>query len=159
MLRAPSLGFHSRPPRITRHSCGLQAPNRTMGCQLTTVLLVSFRSDWLRRDGAMKTAEKEKRNCWPALMALPRQKHLSSIMWGWKQEKLRPSEKCFLLTSPSIELSHSHDYYELHSAMGYGFKGQGHAHDRRTHKRAFPEEISPCKQIERFGICWMNQLS
>ena len=58
-------------------------------------------------------------------MALPRQKHLSSIMWGWKQEKLRPSEKCFLLTSPSIELSHSHDYYELHSAMGYGFKGQG----------------------------------
>jgi hypothetical protein len=27
----------------------------------------------------------------------------SSIAWGWKQEKLRPSGECFLLTSPSIE--------------------------------------------------------
>jgi hypothetical protein len=27
-----------------------------------------------------------------------------SITWGWKQKKLRPSEKFFLLTSPSIEL-------------------------------------------------------
>jgi hypothetical protein len=32
-------------------------------------------------------------------------RNTSSITWGWKQEKLRPSEeKCFLLTSPSIEL-------------------------------------------------------
>src|SRR5258705_7642374 len=26
----------------------------------------------------------------------------------------------------AFQLSHSHDYYEIHSAMGYGFKGQGH---------------------------------
>jgi len=23
-------------------------------------------------------------------------------------------------------LFHSHDYYDMHSVMGYGFKGQGH---------------------------------
>jgi hypothetical protein len=36
-----------------------------------------------------------------------RQKHPGSITGGWKQEKVRPSGECFLLTSPSIEHSHS----------------------------------------------------
>jgi hypothetical protein len=39
---APSLDSNSRPPRITRHSYGPRVPNRTMSCQLTTVLLVEF---------------------------------------------------------------------------------------------------------------------
>jgi hypothetical protein len=59
----------------------------------------------------MKTAERENRNCWAVVFSIRAdgaagQNTSSSITWGWKQEKLRPAprEKCFLLTSPSIEL-------------------------------------------------------
>jgi hypothetical protein len=38
---------------------------------LTTVLLVSFRADWLRREQAMKTARRENRNCWAAVFSIP----------------------------------------------------------------------------------------
>ena len=78
---------------------------------LTTVLLVSFRADWLRREEAMKTARKKKRDSWAAVFSI-RGNGLAGhdsalITWGWKQEKLQfqpPREKNFLLTSPSIEL-------------------------------------------------------
>ena len=76
---------------------------------LTTVLLVSFRADWLRREETMKTARKENRNCWAAVFSIRVDglagQNSALITWGWKQEKLQPSrEKNFLLTSPSIEL-------------------------------------------------------
>jgi hypothetical protein len=54
---------------------------------------------------AMKTAARKNLNCW-TWMARRHQKHPSSIMRGWKQEKLRPLGKCFFLTSPSIEHFH-----------------------------------------------------
>jgi len=79
---------------------------------LTTVLLVSFRADWLRREEGMKTAWRENRNCWADVFSI-RVDGLAGqssplITWGWKQEKLQPSrEKTFLLTSPSIELPSS----------------------------------------------------
>ena len=70
---------------------------------LTTILLVSFRADWLRED-AMKPARKENRNQeWIGRAG----QNSPLVTWGWKQEKLQlqPSrEKTFLLTSPSIEL-------------------------------------------------------
>src|SRR6516225_1311853 len=75
---------------------------------LTTVLLVSFRADWLRREEGMKTAWRENRNCWADVFSI-RVDGLAGqnsplITWGWKQEKLQLSrEKNFLLTSPSIE--------------------------------------------------------
>ena len=75
---------------------------------LTTVLLVSFRADWLRREEAMKTAERENRNRWVDMFSVcangtAGQNRPSLSTWGWKQEKLRRWERCFLLTSPSIE--------------------------------------------------------
>ena len=76
---------------------------------LTTVLLVSFRADWLRREETMKRARKENRNCWAAVSSIRVDglagQNSALITWGWKQEKVQPSrEKNFLLTSPSIEL-------------------------------------------------------
>jgi hypothetical protein len=32
----------------------------------------------------------------------------------------------------AFQLSHSHDYYEIRSVMGYGFKGQGHDSEYRS---------------------------
>jgi hypothetical protein len=76
---------------------------------LTTVLPVSFRADWLRREEAMKTGRNENRNCCAAVFSMRvdglAAQNSALIRWGWKQEKLQPSkEKNFLLTSPSIEL-------------------------------------------------------
>src|SRR5215468_3215046 len=77
---------------------------------LTTVLLVSFRADWLRREEAMKTGRDQNRNCCAAVFST-RVDGLAGqnsplVTRGWKQEKLQPSRaKNFLLTSPSIETS------------------------------------------------------
>ena len=75
---------------------------------LTTVLLVSFRADWLRREEAMKTAERENRNRWADMFSVCAngtavQNRPCSSTWGWKQEKLQRWGRYFLLTSPSIE--------------------------------------------------------
>src|SRR5216110_195328 len=75
---------------------------------MTTVLLVSFRTDWLRREDTMKTAWKETGNRWAAVFSIRMdgaagQNRTCSSTWGWKQEKLQRWGKCFLLTSPSIE--------------------------------------------------------
>src|SRR5438132_13269666 len=76
---------------------------------MTTVLLVSFRTDWLRREDTMKTAWKETGNRWAAVFSIRMdgaagQNRTCSSTWGWKQEKFQRWGKCFLLTSPSIEL-------------------------------------------------------
>src|SRR2546429_8729562 len=75
---------------------------------MTTVLLVSFRTDWLRREDTMKTAWKETGNRWAAVFSIRMdgaagQNRTCSNTWGWKQEKFQRWGKCFLLTSPSIE--------------------------------------------------------
>src|SRR6266567_2190062 len=75
---------------------------------MTTVLLVSFRTDWLRREDTMKTAWKETGNRWAAVFSIRMdgaagQNRTCSSTWGWKQEKFQRWGKCFLLTSPSIE--------------------------------------------------------
>src|SRR5437660_12120932 len=77
---------------------------------MTTVLLVSFRTDWLRREDTMKTAWKETGNRWAAVFSIRMdgaagQNRTCSSTWGWKQEKFQRWGKCFLLNSPSIELS------------------------------------------------------
>src|SRR5436309_2243523 len=76
---------------------------------MTTVLLVSFRTDWLRREDTMKTAWKETGNRWAAVFSIRMdgaagQNRTCSSTWGWKQEKFQRWGKCFLLTSPSIDI-------------------------------------------------------
>src|SRR5207302_9714040 len=75
---------------------------------MTTVLLVSFRTDWLRREDTMKTAWKETGNRWAAVLSIRMdgaagQNRTCSSTWGWKQEKVHRWGKCFLLISPPIE--------------------------------------------------------
>src|SRR6201981_1883605 len=75
---------------------------------MTTVLLVSFRTDWLRREDTMKTAWKETGNRWAAVFSIRMdgaagQNRTCSSTWGWKQEKFQRWRKCFLFASPSIK--------------------------------------------------------
>ena len=70
---------------------------------------VGFGTDGLRREEAMKTAGRENPNHG---VAVPRnrahgavgQNRSCSIKWAAKQEKFRPRERCFFLTSTFIEL-------------------------------------------------------
>jgi hypothetical protein len=76
---------------------------------LTTFCFAGFGTDRLRRQEAMKTADSENPNRGGTL---PRnrahgavgQNKSRSIKWAEKQEKLRPKEMCFFLTSSFIEL-------------------------------------------------------
>src|ERR1700675_4059886 len=76
---------------------------------LTTFCFAGFGTDRLRREEAMKTADSENPNRGGTL---PRnrahgavgQNKSRSIKWAEKQEKLRPKEMCFFLTSSFIEL-------------------------------------------------------
>jgi 2-hydroxychromene-2-carboxylate isomerase len=75
---------------------------------LTTFCFAGFGTDRLRREEAMKTADRE--NSIHGV-TLPRnraygavgQNKSRSIKWAEKQEKLQPLEMCFFLTSTFIE--------------------------------------------------------
>src|ERR1700722_19085153 len=76
---------------------------------LTTVCFAGFRTEWLRREEAMKTAGKENPNhgvAWRRNRAhgAEGQNRSRSIKWAAKQEKFRPMQKCFFLTSTFREL-------------------------------------------------------
>src|SRR5467141_806103 len=76
---------------------------------LTTFCFVGFGTDRLRRQETMKTARRENPNhgvAWPCNRAhgAARQNRSRSIKWAAKQEKFRPKEMCFFLTSTFIEL-------------------------------------------------------
>ena len=63
----------------------------------------------LRREQAMKTAGRENPNRWAILPSTrvhgaAAQNNSRSIMRAGNQEKLRPQEKCFFLTSTFIKL-------------------------------------------------------
>src|SRR6202167_6417670 len=76
---------------------------------LTTFCFVGFGTDRLRCEEAMKTAGRENPN---RGVAGPRnrahgavgQNRSRSTKWAAKQEKVRPRERCFFLTSTFIEL-------------------------------------------------------
>jgi hypothetical protein len=77
---------------------------------LTTFCFVGFGTDRLRRQEAMKTADRENPihgATWPRNRAhgAVGQNRTSSIEWAEKQENFQPQEKCFFLTSPFIELT------------------------------------------------------
>src|ERR1700731_3314071 len=68
-----------------------------------------FGTDRLRREEVMKTAGRENPNRCTILSSnrahgTVGQNRSCSIKWAAKQEKFRPAEKCFLLTSTFIEL-------------------------------------------------------
>ena len=77
---------------------------------LTAVLLAGFGTDRLSCEEAMKTAGRENPNrranvsCTRAHGADGQNKSCS-IQWAAKQEKVRPMQKCFFLTSTFIELT------------------------------------------------------
>src|SRR5277367_3520966 len=84
----------------------LWSPNLTAFC------FVGFGTDRLRREEAMKTAGRENPNRWATLASnrapgAGGQNSSGSIQWAEKQEKSRPKEMCFFLTSTFIELTRS----------------------------------------------------
>src|SRR5271168_1684146 len=81
----------------------LWSPNLTAFC------FVGFGTDRLRCEEAMKTAGRENPNRWATLASnrapgAGGQNRSCSIQWAEKQEKFRPKEMCFFLTSTFIEL-------------------------------------------------------
>ena len=102
--------FQFAASRITGKSYGPRVPDRTMVAKWTTVLLVGFGTDRLRREETMKTAGREN----PTHGAtVPRNRahgavrtdKSRSIKRAAKQEKVQPKEMCFFLTSTFIELT------------------------------------------------------
>src|ERR1700674_1471549 len=88
---------------------GHESPIELWSPNLTTFCFVGFGTDRLRRQEAMKTADRENPThgvTWPRNRAhgAVGQNRTSSIEWAEKQEKFQPKEKCFFLTSPFIEL-------------------------------------------------------
>jgi len=76
---------------------------------LTTDLLVGFRTDWLRREEAMKTAGRENPNSRARLCNEPspwRGRPEQSLLnqGGWRARKYPAAGEVFFLTSPFIEL-------------------------------------------------------
>jgi hypothetical protein len=76
---------------------------------LTTFCFVGFGTDRLRCQEAMKTAGRENPNRWTILssnraLGAGGQNRSCSIQWAAKQEKFRPMQGCFFLTSTFIEL-------------------------------------------------------
>src|SRR5580698_218395 len=76
--------------------------------KLTTFCFAGFGTDRLRREEAMKTAGSENPNRGGTLSrnrahGAVGQNKSRSIKWAEKQEKVRPKEMCFFLTSPFIE--------------------------------------------------------
>src|SRR6202167_5314515 len=77
--------------------------------KLTTFCFAGFGTDRFRCQEAMKTAGRENPKRW-ALVPSNRahgavgQNNSRSIKWAAKQEKFKPKEKCFFLTSTFIEL-------------------------------------------------------
>src|ERR1700730_17764980 len=88
---------------------GHESPIELWSPNLTTFCFAGFGTDRLRREEAMKTADRENPN---HSVALPRnrahgaasQNRSCSIKWAAKQEKFRPTERRFFLTSTFIEL-------------------------------------------------------
>src|SRR5271166_2539457 len=71
-----------------------------------------FRTDWLRREQAMKTSGRENPNRCATVHSnrddgAADQNRSCSIKWAAKQETFRPLEMCFFLTSAFIELTGS----------------------------------------------------
>ena len=94
---------------------------------LTTFCFVGFGTDRLRRQEAMKTADRENPihgATWARNRAhgAAGQNRTRSIEWAEKQEKFRPKEMCFFLTSPFIEQIRS--YIEF-AAFGCTSGGMG----------------------------------
>ena len=91
---------------------------------LTTFCFVGFGTDRLRREPAMKTADRENPihgATWARNRAhgAAGQNRTRSIEWAEKQEKFRPKEMCFFLTSPFIELTRT--YFHSHTLIPGGF--------------------------------------
>src|ERR1700688_3255505 len=81
----------------------------------TTFSFAGFRTNWLRREEAMKTPGRENPTRWAAVTSdrdfgAVGQNRSRSIKGAVKQEKLQPLQWCFFLTSSFIEL---HRTYRL----------------------------------------------
>ena len=102
----PTLGPLGQPEKAMGHESRIEpwSPNLTAFC------FAGFGTDRLRCEEVMKTAGRENPNHWAKVSSSRAhgadvQNSSCSIMWAGKQEKLRPLQGCFFLTSPFIELT------------------------------------------------------
>src|ERR1700722_8269317 len=94
---------------------GIPLPEKgvCISSNLTTFCSVGFGTDRLRREEAMKTADRENPihgATWPRHRGhgAAGQNRSRSIEWAERQEKFPPQEMCFFLTPPFIELLRHH---------------------------------------------------
>src|ERR1700722_1832211 len=77
---------------------------------MTNVLLAGFTSHWLRRESSHENRREKTHKRYAVVRSVPslwsgkREQILLDNKRGWKSTKIRPKVKCFLLTSPLIEL-------------------------------------------------------
>jgi hypothetical protein len=77
---------------------------------MTNVLLAGFTSHWLRRESSHENRREKTHKRYTVVRSVPslwsgkREQILLDNKRGWKSTKIRPKVKCFLLTSPLIEL-------------------------------------------------------
>jgi len=82
---------------------------------MTNVLLAGFTSHWLRRESSHENRREKTHKRYAVVRSVPslwsgkREQILLDNKRGWKSTKIRPKVKCFLLTSPLIELFRSID--------------------------------------------------
>src|SRR5271154_2966006 len=108
----------------------LWSPNLTAFC------FVGFGTDRLRCEEAMKTAGRENPNRWATLASnrapgAGGQNRSCSIQWAEKQEKSRPKEMCFFLTSTFIELLR-HQSARWYRQIRGQFRGRSSARRRAS---------------------------
>ena len=103
-----TLGPLGQPEKAMGHESRIEpwSPHLTAFC------FAGFGTDRLRREEVMKTAGRENPNRWGNASSnrahgADGQNRSCSIMWAAKQENFQPTEMCFFLTSPFIELTRS----------------------------------------------------
>src|ERR1700693_3176477 len=125
---------------------GHESPIELWSPNLTTFCFVGFGTDRLRRQEAMKTADRENPThgvTWPRNRAhgAVGQNRTSSIEWAEKQEKVQPKERCFFLTSPFIELPRS--VRHRRTSLDFPMRPKATAAVGGLGISRFPREVSP----------------
>jgi hypothetical protein len=129
---------------------------------LTTFCFAGFGTERLRRKEAMKTADSENPNrgvAWPRNRAYGAvgQNQSRSIEWAEKQEKFRPKEMCFFLTSPFIELTRAWTETGLEALKARQLKFM--LVDQREYNSLLYEVANALifpSVYARGGSCWLN---
>ena len=123
---------------------------------LTTFCFAGFGTERLRCEEAMKTADSEKPNrgvAWPRNRAYGAvgQNQSRSIEWAEKQEKFRPKEMCFFLTSPFILIRHEKGLTRLPTKTFLDDSARA-VHSRHVHRMNLRRDAKASKHVDETGI-------